>query len=500
MKLSAWERIAFVFAPEWATRRAALREGLRNYDAAAPGYRTAGWPKRSGDANQAAAGAQPILRMHARDLVRNNSWAKRAVRIVAQNTVGWGISPRPLSKASKVNEKANELWAEWAGTTACDSEGRLTFAGIQAQVVRAIASDGEAFIRFRARRPEDGLPIPLQLQVLESDFLDSGRNGITSEAGGPLVQGVEFDKLGRRAAYWLYPQHPGSGRNASASVRIPAVEVAHIFFPERPGQTRGVSWMASAIVNMKDLDEYEDAELMKQKIAACFAAFVVDLEGTTPPVGGVAPAGAAVDPLADNIEPGMILNLPQGRTVSFGNPPTVTADSYAYRQLRRISAGLNLPFEQLVGDYSQVNFSAAKMSQIAHYQSVHDWQFNMVIPQLCQPVWAAAMGAAYAAGSIPEIPRSDWTTPPMPMLEPDKEGLAIQRLVRNGVKTLSEVIREQGGDPASHFAAIAADMETWDKLGIKLDCDVRAVSQAGLTQQRAGLNSGGPPEGEEQAS
>jgi capsid protein len=43
------------------------------------------------------------------------------------------------------------------------------------------------------------------------------------------------------------------------SRRIPAEDVIHLFYAERPGQSRGISWFGSAIVPLKDLDEYEDA-------------------------------------------------------------------------------------------------------------------------------------------------------------------------------------------------------------------------------------------------
>jgi capsid protein len=45
--------------------------------------------------------------------------------------------------------------------------------------------------------------------------------------GGRVVQGVEFDVLGRRAAYWMYPSHPGdslttTGSLLAGSKRVPA--------------------------------------------------------------------------------------------------------------------------------------------------------------------------------------------------------------------------------------------------------------------------------------
>lgn len=483
MKLSNWDKFLISIAPRWGTDRVRARltaDALtRNYEAAKLGRRTQGWARNTGDANSVMAVAISELRMHARDLVRNNSWARRGQRIISNHSVGWGIVPRPPSEVA-------EVWKEWADSTACDADGRLNFYGIQAQVMRSIAQDGEILIRRRWRRPEDKLPLPLQLQVLEADFLDTSQDGITLASGNVVKLGVEFDKIGRRVAYWLFDEHPGNRYRTSVSRRIDASEIIHGFYAERPGQIRGVSWFGSAIVNLKDLDEYEDAELLKQKIAACFAAFVTDLDGQ-----GTALGGNSVDDDIDVLEPGMVANLPVGKDVKFGNPPNVTDSGFATRQLRRIAAGLGVTYEDLTGDYSQVNFSSARMGRLAHWANVRDWQWNMMIPQFCNAIWAWAMEAAQVGGLVgANLPRVEWTTPPMPMIEPDKEGLAYQRLVRNGTMTHDEMVREQGGDPEAHWIAYAAGLKRLDALGIQLDSDVRAVSQAGLTQQRVGAGGG----------
>jgi capsid protein len=75
-----------------------------------------------------------------------------------------------------------------------------------------------------------------------------------------------------------------------------------------------------------------------------------------------------------------------------------------------------------------------------------------------------------------------WSAPPRPLIEPDKEGLAIQRNVRTGIQTLSDAIRERGYDPDEFFAAIAADNARLDALKIVLDSDPRKTTQAGQLQ------------------
>jgi lambda family phage portal protein len=468
--LTAWDRFTMSLAPSWTLNRIRARMVAntlaRHYEAASQGRRTSGWNRNRGDANAVIGAALGELRLHSRDLVRNNGWARRAQRVIANNTVGWGIVP----KARNGSAKAAELWKRWADSTECDAERRLTFAGLQHLALRSLATDGEVLFRRRPRRPEDALTIPLQLQILEADYLDTSKNE------GRIVNGVEYNGIGQRTAYWLFDGHPGSG-SSGQSRPIPASEILHVFYTERPSAARGVSWFGAAIVNLKDLDEYEDAELMKQKIAACFAAFVSDVDGTAAPLGEEDPDDDSLEAL----QPGMIEQLKPGQQVTFGSPPQPTADSFANRNLRKIAATLGVTYEDLTGDYSQVNFSSARMSRIAHWANVYDWQWNMLIPQLCDGVWAWATEAG-----LPGDGGADWSCPPMPMIEPDKEGLAYQRLVRTGAMTPSEMVRERGGDPEAHWAEYAADLKKLDEYKIKLDSDVRAVSQAGLTQDRVG--------------
>lgn len=493
MKVSAWDRFLIGIAPQWGLERVKARAATdafeRHYEAATTGRRTSGWSRTAGDADLTIRPALLELRMHARDLVRNNGWARRAQKVLANNTAGWGIVPKASGETPGVNAKADAIWKAWATSTQCEAEGRHTFYGIQTLAMKTITTAGEVLIRRRPRYATDGLAIPLQLQVLEPDFLDHSKSFTGDLRTGPTIQGVEFDLIGRRNAYWIFDNHPGSGRSVNPSKRVDASEILHVFDTERPAQTRGVSWFGTSIVGLKDFDDYEDAELMKQKIAACFAAFVVDIDGLGAPIG----EQSTTDPLVETFEPGMITQLPPGKNVVTANPPTLTSDALPTRTLRKIAAGLCVTYEDLTGDYSQVNFSSARMARLAHWANVHDWQQNMLIPLLCNGVWAWAMDQAVIAGLIPEAPPAEWTPPPMPMLEPDKEGLAYSRLVRNGVMTYSQMIREQGGDPVAHFAEYAADQKMLDALGLVLDSDARATSAAGLEQPSETADKAPPP-------
>jgi lambda family phage portal protein len=450
--------------------RAAAEVILRHYEAAASGRRTQGHNRSISDANAAMFPALSILRATARDLVRNNGHAESALTTICDHVIGWGIVAKPKPK----NTRAMKAWESWAGTTACDADGRQDFAGLQHLVMRTVVESGEALVRRRLRRPEDDLPIPLQIQVLEPDYLDTSRTSITG--GGRIINGIELDALGKRAAYWLFREHPGAASLSSlASVRVPAESVLHVYRQDRASQMRGASWFAPVLLKFKDFDDFDDATLMKQKVAACLSVITTDTDGTAAPLGTVDPES----PTIDSLEPGGILNLAPGREVQVVQPPSVREyPDYVRTTLRAIATGLGVSYEDLTGDYSDVNFSSARMSRMRHWARVEDWRWRMLIPQLCDPVWAWAMQAAAIMGAG-EVPVARWTAPPLPMIDPSNEGLAYQRNIRTGILTLSEAIRERGYDPDEFLAEYAADNARLDKLGIVLDSDARATTQAG---------------------
>ena len=482
---STWlDRAIAWFAPGWGESRARSRLMARHFEAAAFGRRTDGFSRRLTDANAAASGATlGYLRAQARDLVRNNAWARRGLRRIMTNTVGWGIRPQANEASGKRGKHVMERWVDWAESTQCDAAGQLTFYGLQAQVMRTIVESGEVLVRRRIRRPEDGLSVPLQLQVIEPDLIDTGKDGLELPNGGRITQGVEFDPIGRRVAYWLFDQHPGGLRLVNpASKRVPTDSILHVYEVERPGQVRGPSWFASVDVRLHDFDEFEDATLMKQKIAACMAAFVTDVDGAGNAIGGSGEDSASGQP-TDSLEPGMILNLPAGRSVTVANPPVANDHtSFSQAMLRAVAAGLGVTYEDLTGDYSQVNFSSARMARIAHTRDVYHWQWNMLIPMFCAPVWMWMLDAMALAGEQVEGVRATWTPPAMPMIDPAQEGKALKDNVRAGVMTHDQMVREQGYDPALWWAEYSAGVKRLAELGIVLDSDASKTTAAGMLQ------------------
>ncbi len=476
-------RIERAVAPQWGIKRARARIAMdtlqRSYEGATTGRRSQGWKKAMTDANAETFGSIASLRAVARQLVRDNPYASSAVNTITDHVVGWGISPA----------EEPQVWKDWGETTECDADGRNDFYGIEKLVMRTAFESGECLIRRRIRtRPDERFPLPLKLQILEPDFLDTQKD--TASGAGPgnqIIQGVEYNGIGQRVGYWLFKDHPGA-RNSTfqASQFVPAESVIHVYRQDRPGQVRGVSEFASSMLRFKDFDDFEDATLMKQKIAACLAVLMSDVNG--------APLGIG-DPTSDidSLEPGIVKTLAPGQTVTVVDPPQATDyPEYSKTQLRAIATGLGVTYEDLTGNYDGLPFSAARMSRIRHWARVESWRWGVLVPQFLNPVWAWAYQAAQVAG-VPMPPSTDWFAPPMPMLDPDKEGLAFMRNVRSGLQTLSGAYREMGISPGKHLAQLADDFKELDRLGLVLDSDPRKMTQAGQMQSPGGSGTSTPP-------
>ena len=339
--------------------------------------------------------------------------------------------------------------------------------------MRTVAMSGECLVRRIVKR-EKGALIPLKYQVLEPDYIDTAKDGMIYQ-GNEIRQGIEVDSDDRRVAYWLFKQHPGDNRTRFDlnSMRVPVAEIMHIYEEERAGQLRGVPFGVSSMIRLKDLDGYEDAQLIRQKIAACFTAFV-----TNPLEGNPAMRQSSDETQPDRIEPGRVEYLGAGETVTFGNPPEAqNYDVYTKTVLKGIAAGFGVSYEAMTGDLSGVNFSSGRMGWLEFQRQLTDWQQDLIIPQFCKLAWNDFMRFLIIQGKVQTASKATWTPPRREMIDPSKEIKAMQEQVRNGFMSLPDMIQQLGGDPDVVMAEIAKANKLIDKYGLVLDSDARADVQ-----------------------
>lgn len=429
------------------------------YDAAGHGRRMRGWRAPSTGPNRAIDGFETI-RNRTRDAVRNDWGAAAGARSWVTNLIGSGIVPRPRTNNARLKAKLIQLWEDWVSDA--DADCVLDFYGLQTLATRSWITSGEVFIRLRPRRLEDGLSVPLQIQLIESDMVpvfdaDQWRD---MPDGHRIRSGIEFDRIGRRVAYWSYREHPGDrptgGVIFSDLARIPAESMLHMFEPQRPGQLRGVSDLAPVLARLRGVMDFDDAVLERQRLANLFALFItrptpnspspLDLINGQPDIGG--DLGVVI------MEPGLVQELAPGEDVKFSEPPDAGTNytEFMRGQHLGVSAGQGLPYELLTGDLKDVSDRTLRiiLNEFRRHCGQRQWQ--VIIPMLCQPVreaWAraAALGGVILPSQVSEARSVTWAPEAWAHIHPVQDVQGKRLEVEAGFRARSQVIAAAGEDP-----------------------------------------------------
>ncbi len=464
------DRLVGYVNPRAGLIRALARDQLkRAYEGAS---RRDGWaPRRAGaSANTDHYADASELRSRARALVQNVPYVARAIETLVSYSVGAGIVPRSLAIGAQA-QRIDALWEQWVHQA--DADGLGSFYSMQARAERAMEVDGEVLIRLRPRRADDGLAVPLQLQLLEIDWLDTAKNSALGglRNGHSIINGIEYDALGRVHAYWLFDQHPGeligTLRRAS-SQPVPANRVIHLYRPERPGQGRGISRLAPVIARVRDLQLYEDAEINRKNLESRLGVLASgDLSQlAAPPLDGDGGGPSNAD--LGQLSSGGITSLPPGMNLTLVEPkPAGGYTEYVAQQLHLIAAGIGVPYESMTGDMSRVNFSSARIRRIDFKRDIEQLQWLLLVPQLCNRVRQAFIEFAILGGQLQGAePGCDWSTPKWDYVNPAQDVKADADEIAAGLSSFSEKLRQRGYKPDLVFAELKADVDRLQADGV----------------------------------
>lgn len=487
-----------VVSPQRALRRAQARMALdvvsktRRYEAGRLSDRTRTMRRDMTSANGSIAYDLHNLRASVRDGVRNSGFIRQAQEVWVSNAVGEGIRP------SFDNQQIRDAFSWFSDEV--DADGNNDFYGLQSLVSRAEWESGEGLVRYRPRRLSDGLHVPFQIQILEPDYIDTSLNKETEN--GYIINGVEYDRIGRRINYWLFPEHPGEAFSARRSFQarpVSARDVFSVYRPLRPGQVRGVPAIAASLLQFHDLSEYADAEMTRKKIEACFSVFITDPEssginvpdpagmaGNTTGATRIQPDGQQVD----MISPGIIARLKPGQEIETASP-TQSGEYSQFREatLLECAAGAQLTYAQLTGDLRGANYSSLRAGLVQFRTSLRPYRRQQLIFQFCKRVEREFYRYGVMAGLFPKpAKKALWIPPHFDPVDPVKDILADVAAMRAGLKTYKQLVTEYGLDYAEAIKDIVEVNKDLDDNEIILDSDPRRTSKSGIVQSLENLN------------
>jgi lambda family phage portal protein len=473
------------------------RKQRRNYAGAATNRLTSDWVSQGTSADSEVKNSLRALRNRARSLVRDSDFAKSALRAVKNNVIGQGIKHQAqvrMVRGGRLDERLNGLveheWKKWGKAKNCHAGGMLSWSDIQRLCLNSMIESGEVFVRFVYQQFGDS-KVPLGLEILEADFLDDDYTGVESN-GNRVRMGVEIDEWGRPVAYHFLTFHPGDYQFSYGNIaqkrriRVPAEDIIHLYTAERPGQTRGITAFASAIMRLNNLKGYEEAEIIAARASSAMMGFV------RTPDQELFEDGTFDDQSVLDFAPGSIRRLAPGEEMQFFSPsrPDDAFTPFVAQMLRAVASGVGCSYTQVSSDFSQSNYSSSRLELLetrAHYKTLQQY----MIETLCQRVYEKWMDMAVMSGAL-RLPgfdidpdryyESKWIAPAAQFVDPQKEAEAYKSLVRSGIMTLSQVISLHGGDFEELMRQRQHELAMLDELGIVTDTDPSAVTKAGQAQ------------------
>lgn len=483
---------------------------VNTYEGGAFTRRTMGWHAPTTTANSGVLGNLTTLRARSRAATRNNGIAAEIIDKHVTNLIGTGI--KPMSKATgdlmvehpltgeRVPFRVAQqyLWTVW--TDSSDADGLLDFYGQQTLLARGWLEGGEMFARARPRLAKDGLPVPLQIQLLEPELCPHTYNMYAPESGNRIRAGIEFNPIGKRIAYWFHPTRPElDDFNQAEMRRVPAESARHIFDVSRAGQLRGLPHLTRALLPLYELDKTNDAHVLRDQLGNLFVAFLkrpkdsADQNDLDPLTN--MPRRTVGTRQALTLEPGIFQELEPGEELEWSDPPAPTVGFVDFMkfQLRMSAIAGRIPYEILTGDLSGLNDRSVRVSLNEFRRHLMAWQHQVIGFQFCQWVWDQWNDALFLSGALP-IPADyadparrlrytavKWVPQGWPYLHPVQDIEASEGAIRAGLSSRSAEVSERGEDSEVIDAENAADNKRADDLKLKYDSDGRNTINGKMT-------------------
>lgn len=397
-----------------------------------------------------------------------------------------GLSEEAAKEWQHKTEAEFHLWADTAWH--CDALGLNNFDDLQQLALKSWLMSGDVFALIRHVDPSPMNPYGLRIQLVEADRIcnpdSTGATIFCSEmkipegkpgAGHKVFDGVEVDRDGKVVAYHVcntYPRYAFYSSEKSEWTRVLArgaktdlPNILHIMESERPGQYRGVPYLAPVIETLLQQRRYTESELMSALIQSFFTAWIkTETEQSMLPIaevgdgeGGESAGGLSDDENEYEMGPGTVTHLKPGEDIVFGAPniPTAGFEMFTKTLTKIIGSGLELPYDVLIKEFNS-SYSASRGALMEAWEAFK-MRRHWFVDDFCQPVYELWLAEAVARGRIkapgffvdPMVRKAwcgaTWIGPVQVALDPNKEATAALLMASQGIKTHKQITRELGG-------------------------------------------------------
>ena len=468
----------------------------RGFQAGVTDRLTARWTTADETMNMALLKHLRTMRARSRDFGRNNEYGRKFFALVRTHVVGHAGFTLKMDcrredgtpdKAD--NQRLGAAWKRQAKRGAFDVTGTLSETQFDLLAMTMVARDGEVLIRMVEGR--DRGPHRVQFELLPGHLLDEEHNRDLAD-GRKIRMGVEFDAFMKPIAYHLRVLGPNAdmhGTTTQKYERVDASQMQHVFVREDVHQWRGIPWPYVGLRDAKHLDQFDEAALVAANVGAAKMGFFPQKDPEAgPPMSGETSDGSdyasATGDFVSEATPGTFDIIPDGYELKEYDPtyPNEVYDPFTKNVLRRLSTGLLTSYHSLTGDLTSVNFSSIRAGTLDERDMWKVMQgFYIEFKQEMFSWWLAR--ALMFDTDLKRLPYAKFDKFNAPVffgrrwdwVDPKSDAAADREAVSLGVRSRSQIIREQGRDPD----------EVWDELDAERERGMVAAQTTNVSNDPA---------------
>lgn len=444
---------------------------------------------------------QTTLVGRAREICLNNSYGKGALRILKHNVVGeHGVRFQshvqlPDGKLDmEVNAAIEAAWSDFTDAKMLDTAGQASLQDFQRICLSSMVTDGEFFVRLMY---DEGYEYGIKIQEIDALRIPpaSSSRYRLAETEQIYKNGILFEKPTQKPL-WYSLNDDNITRydvDVNRADRVPASEMLHGFIKERMGQVRGVPLGQTSAQTLYMIAKYAEAALQNARVGAAKVGFLEQASETPEPVvyktdengeylldadGNPIPE-SLIDKTELDLSSGSVNVLPSGYSFSPWSPeyPNNEFESFMRVMLREASVGYAVPYADMSGDLTSVNYSSIRQGALDTRENYKVLQ-DVLIFKLLHPLFKAWLPTALMKGkilvrgmplSVEDVDRlckPVWTPKRWGWIDPQSEAKSNQIAIQSGLKPVSQIIKEMGGDPDEVWETYAQDIETMKAKGI----------------------------------
>ncbi|MEW6314641.1 MAG: phage portal protein [Pseudomonadota bacterium] len=481
-------------------RAAPPKKQQRAFDAARVNRLTSSWLGTAHTIDMELRGDLDRLRARSRDQANNNDYIRRFLRMVERNVAGPSGFTLQSRAVDYVNGKAipatldnaaiERAFYRWSRKGVCEVTGRMSFADVQRNLVKAVARDGEALVR-KVMGADAGNPFGIALQVLDVSRLATMVNRAPANGQTAIIMGVEINDFQRPIAYHLYEHPPGSMMGQGKTIRIPSEDVFHLYLPEHAEQTRGIPWAHTAMLRLHNLKGYEEAAVIASRVGAAKMGFFTTPDGSA---AGLASDQDSAGEFITDAEAGTFEVLPDGYKFESFNPdyPQQQYGDFVKSCLRGIASGMDISYNSLANDLEGVNYSSLRSGALEErdqWMTLQNWFAESFLTPLFEDWLRMALlnqQITIGTNALP-LSRFDkfsehlWQGRRWAWVDPMKDIEAARLAVQSGVQSPQQIAAQMGMDIEDVLDSIAAFEAMTKAKGVS----VVSYAQGGTTQPPA---------------